>query len=430
MSTAAGGPADAGPNGRPLRVLTFTTLFPNAERPGFGVFVENRLRKLVASGAVEARVVAPVPWFPLRSSAFGRYATLARVPAREVRHGIEVHHPRYLAIPKIGTGVAPRLLAVGALAPLKAISGAGFEPDLIDAHYFYPDGVAAVRLAAALGKPVTITARGTDLNLIADRPGPRRRIQWAAANADGLITVCRALKDKLVALGVEAERVRVLRNGVDLDLFRPVEREEARRRFGIEGPTLVSVGYLIARKGHDLTIRALGALSDAVSLVIAGEGPERRQLEALARSLGLGTRVRFLGNVAHEALPALYSAAEAMVLASSREGWANVLLEAMACGTPVVATNIWGTPEVVTAPAAGRLADARTPQAIAAAITALLADPPDRAATRAYAEGFDWRATTEGQIALFREILARRAAARPAAGGYRAGVMAGARIPS
>ena len=120
----------------------------------------------------------------------------------------------------------------------------------------------------------------------------------------------------------------------------------------------------------------------------------------------MAARVRFLGAVPHAELAALYGAADALVLASSREGWANVLLEAMACGTPVVATDIWGTPEVVADPAAGRLVPERTPAALAAAVAALLADPPARAATRRYAERFSWDATVEGQLALFAEVVA------------------------
>jgi teichuronic acid biosynthesis glycosyltransferase TuaC len=207
---------------------------------------------------------------------------------------------------------------------------------------------------------------------------------------------------------VPDEKVRVLRNGVDLKLFSPPrDREAARRRFGLTGPTMVSVGALIERKGHHITIGALPNLP-GVRLLLAGKGAEQANLEALAKRLGVADRVSFLGQQGHEVLPELYAAADLSVLSSSREGWANVLLESMACGTPVVATAIWGTPEVVAVPEAGRLMAARTAEACAEAVKALLADPPDRAATRAYAEGFSWDATTQGQIELFQSILTRR----------------------
>jgi glycosyltransferase involved in cell wall biosynthesis len=156
-----------------------------------------------------------------------------------------------------------------------------------------------------------------------------------------------------------------------------------------------------------LTIRALAELPD-VTLLIAGEGPERAALAELAQRTGVAGRVRLLGRVGHRDLPTLYSAADAMVLASSFEGWANVLLESMACGTPVVATALGGNPEVVTDPAAGLLIGEREPAAIADGVRRLFADPLAREATRAYAEQFDWDATTQGQLALFREILAAR----------------------
>ncbi len=388
-----------------LRILTFTTLFPNAAQPSHGVFVENRLRHLVASGQAKSWVVAPVPWFPTAlARAFVQYAPYARVPAAEVRHDLPILHPRFLVLPKIGMTAAPGLLFAGAVASVRRLRAEVGDFDLIDAHYFYPDGVAAILLGRLLDKPVVITARGTDVNLIPQHSLPRRMILAAARHAAGIITVSQALKDGLTALGVRSARIEVLRNGVDLAMFQPRDRELARRRLGLTKPTLLSVGHLIERKGHDVVIGALPLLAD-YELLIAGEGPESGALTQLAARLGVADRLRFLGSVPHERLAEVYSAADALVLASSREGWPNVLLEAMACGTPVVASNIWGNPEVVTSPEAGRLMGERTPAAVAAAVAALLRQPPDRGATRRYAERFSWDATTEGQLRLFREII-------------------------
>ena len=388
-----------------LKILTFSTLFPNAVQPAHGVFVENRLRHLVAGGEVEAQVVAPVPWFPSKAGMFGHYADLAKVPDIERRHGLTIHHPRFPLIPKIGTNLAP-LCMYSFVKPFVAkLIRNGFDFDLIDSHYFYPDGVAAVMMARAFGKPVTITARGTDLNLLPQYAIPRRQIVWASTHAQGLITVCQALKDELVALDVPPDKVRVLRNGVDLEMFQPVDRATARERLGLDGRTLLSVGLLIDRKGHDLIVSALRRLP-GTTLLIAGDGPERANLERLASEEGAADRVRFLGRVDHGALRDIYGAVDALVLASSREGWANVLLEAMACGTPVVASNVWGTPEIVADPAAGVLMADRTPDALADAVEALFSALPDRGATRRYAEQFSWDATTRGQETLFDELVA------------------------
>jgi glycosyltransferase involved in cell wall biosynthesis len=232
-----------------------------------------------------------------------------------------------------------------------------------------------------------------------------------------VISVCQALKDRLVAIGVAEQHIHVLRNGVDLELFRPRDRAVARARYDLRRPTLLSVGHLIPRKAHDIAIRALAQIADA-ELLIVGEGPERCALVHLAGRTGVAGRVRFLGQLPQDELPDIYSAADVLVLASAREGWANVLLEAMACGTPVVASNVWGTPEVVASRDAGLLVDERSGAAFAAAIGRLLANRPDRAGTRAYAEQFSWEQTTAGQLDLFRAVL-RRPSERVAALGTR-----------
>lgn len=391
---------------RKLSILTATTLFPNSVQRAHGVFVETRLRHLLASGEATAHVLAPIPWLPpmVRYSSYG---PLQSVPSRVERDGLVIEHPRYLVVPKFGMTVTPHTLYRAMRKRFVALLKQGHRFDLIDAHYFYPDGVAAVRLAREFDLPVTITARGTDLNLIPEFPAPRRMILDAAEKADGLITVCAALKDTLVEMGVADQRVTVLRNGVNLELFRPMDRQAARQSLGFVRRTLVSVGLLIDRKGHHHIIRALRALPET-DLVIAGDGPDRRALERLAEAEGVKDRVRFLGSVDQNRLREIYNAADALVLASSREGWANVLLEAMACGTPVVASAVWGTPEVVARPEAGVLMPSLDPEGVVAGVQRLFAAYPDHAATRRYAENFNWDATTEGQLALFRAILDRR----------------------
>jgi glycosyltransferase involved in cell wall biosynthesis len=192
--------------------------------PHHGIFVENRLRHLVASGEVAAMVVAPVPWFPFEHRAFGRYASFARVPPAERRHGLAVLHPRYPLLPKVGMSSAPFLMYAALRSVCAEILKARFRFDLIDAHYCYPDGVAAVLLGRSLGRPVVITARGTDVSLIPEYRVPRRLVRWAAAQAAGVVAVSGALRERLIELGVPGSRVEVLRNGVDLKLFAPQDR--------------------------------------------------------------------------------------------------------------------------------------------------------------------------------------------------------------
>lgn len=389
-----------------MKILLFSSLYPSEARPIHGIFVETRLRELLKSGQVEAKVVAPVPWFPSRSPRFGEYAQFAATPARSQRNGIEVHHPRYLLLPRVGMNLAPYTMALGALATIRRLQKEGFDFDLIDAHYYYPDGVAAGLLSRWLGKPFVVTARGTDLNLIPEYPFPRKLILQTAERASASIGVCRALMDSLQALGADASKLNTLRNGVDLERFQPEPREAARARLGLDekGTYLLSVGHLIERKGHHIAIEALPSLP-GVTLLVAGSGPEQAALKALASRLGVSERVHWAGIVPQTDLKWWYSAADALALCSSREGWANVLLEAMACGTPVVATNIWGTPDIVSCPQAGVLMRERNADGLTEAWRTLMRSPSPREATRAHAELFSWDDTTQGQLALFRSIL-------------------------
>ena len=371
------------------------------------MFVETRLRHLLANyPEVENLTVAPVPWFPFCRARFGQYARYAKVPREETRNNIRVLHPRYALLPKIGMTTAPYLLA-RAMAPVfKKIIADGFDFDLIDAHYYYPDGVAATILGKQFNKPVVITARGTDINLIPQYDAPRKMILKAAADAAASITVCEALKTELVRLGADANKIHALRNGVDLTLFQPVDRQQVRARFGWTGKTLLSVGHLIERKGHHLAIEAMRELQD-YRLVVVGSGEENNNLHKLANDIGVADIVEFVPSINQTELRNYYGAADALILASSREGWANVLLESMACGTPVVATSIWGTPEVVTSPDAGILIPERTANSVAAGVKTLFANYPDHQATRRYAERFNWKDTSDRQMELFRTVLNR-----------------------
>jgi glycosyltransferase involved in cell wall biosynthesis len=392
-----------------MRVLVLSSLYPNVTQPNFGVFIENRARRLAAyaPGVAQGLQVAvmapiPVPIWPL--SHHPRTRRLLEVPDREERYGLTVYHPRFSYVPAFGWRWTPRAMAHAVLGALKPLQAAGYKPDVIDAHYFYPDGVAAMRVAQVLGVPFMCTARGSDITYWPQLPAARRAILEVGANAQALAAVSASLHDEMVALGMGASKTHVLRNGVDLEHFGPRNREAARARFGVSGPVLLSVGALIPRKAHDITLKALAKIPDA-TLLIAGEGPERGRLQALAGALGLGERVRLLGSVAHQDLPELYAAADISILASKREGLANVLLEAIACGAPIIATNVDGAAEVLDDPACGRLIPVGDVVALQAAIETLRANPPDRAAVRRSAMRFSWDKTTSAQYELLKSLL-------------------------
>jgi len=388
-----------------LRVLTLSTLFPDASRPDFGVFVERQTLGLAALPDVTVKVVAPIglPVWPLGH--LPGHRAFASVPLHETWKGLDIWRPRFVTVPATSGRLHVAAL-LRALAPLLDRLRADFAFDVIDAEFFFPDGPAAAALGRRYRVPVSIKARGADIHHWGRGP-TAAQVRRAGRRAAGLLAVSEAMKRDMAALGLDPARIRVHRTGVDLDRFRPADRVAAKAALGVAGPLIVSVGALIERKGHDIVIAALADLPEA-TLLIAGQGPERHRLEALVDRLGLGERVRLLGGVPHETLPPLFAAADVMALASSSEGLANAWVEALACGTPVVITDVGGARELLAAPAAGRIA-AREPAAFAAAIATLLAAPPAAEAVRAAALGYTWPTNAAALAAHLRRLVAAEA---------------------
>jgi teichuronic acid biosynthesis glycosyltransferase TuaC len=387
-----------------LRVLTIATLFPDAQRPNFGIFVERQTLGLAALEGVAVEVVSPVglpPW-PLRLHP--HYRDRARLPLRETWNGLVVHRPRFPVWPKLGEARAGRAMAAAILPVVHEM-----RPEVIDAEFFWPDGVAAMHLAAALKIPFSIKARGSDIAYWGQRDGVSEQMKLTADKADGLLAVSQGLKRLMVGLGMPEGKIRVHHTGVDLERFRPCDREAAKAALGVEGPLIATVGALIPLKGQKLALAALAEVPGA-TLMLIGEGPDRAALEAEARRLGVEDRARFLGNRPHDELPGLLAAADLMLLPSEREGLANAWVEALACGTPIVVPDVGGARELLEGREAGRLV-AREPGAIADAIRSILASPPDSASVRAAVEPFSWernaRELAEHLRGLRREAIRR-----------------------
>jgi glycosyltransferase involved in cell wall biosynthesis len=391
-----------------MQLLTFTSLYPSEDRPRHGIFVAERLRQLVASGRVSARVIALRPG----ASGFLGARAMPQVRSSLVRGqpDIPVDYVRVPTLPLLTNWIDPWLWANAAQSVVAARTAASRVDTVLDAHFLYPDGVAAAIMGKRLRLPLVITARGSDVNVKGENPVMRRWMQWAGANCAAIVTVSQALADRLAEQGIRAPAVQVLRNGVDLQRFRPLDRADCRARYELRGRVLASVGHLFAEKGHHIAIEALAGIADT-TLLIVGEGPLRRSLENLARRRGVASRVRFLGLVAHADMPAVYNAADALVLPSVREGMPNVILESLGCGTPVIATDVGGIGEVLTSHAAGVLMRERSATALCEAL-AILAErritPPQ---TRAFAERFDWGPIIDRQLELYRGIRAEYARA-------------------
>ncbi len=387
-----------------MRILTLSTLFPAETRPNFGIFVERQTAALAAVRDFAVTVINPIGIAPWPLSLFGKQSALQGLLHDEEWGGLEVFRPRFTAIPVVGGRLNPALLA-RAVLPLAEKLHAETPFDLIDAEFFYPDGPAAMRLSDALGIPFTIKARGADIHHWGRAPGCGRQLLKAAAKAEGLLAVSGALKADMAALGIDADKITVHYTGVDQSRFAPRDRASEKARLGITGPLILCVGALIPRKNQALLIEALPQLPNA-TLMLAGHGPAESDYRALAAKLGVADRVRFMGNIAHDDLPALYAAADVMALVSESEGLANVWVEALACGTPIVASDVGGIRELVKSPDAGRIVE-RNPDAIATAITGLLANPPQREAVAATIRAFSWDENARTLAEFFRTVAAR-----------------------
>ena len=370
---------------RPLRVLSIATLFPDAARPNFGLFVEKSLRALAAQLGIDLVVVAPVGLPPFPLSLHPRYRALRRLPRQESLNGLTVLRPRFTLIPHVGARFNPEKVA---RAVLSAVRGQSF--DVVDAQFFYPDGPAAMRVAAALGIPFSAKARGADISHFGHDPATRPQLLDAADKAAGLLAVSDAMRRDMASIGIDPAKIAVHYTGIDSARFSPGDRAAARAALDMgDAPAILTVGAHIPRKGQALVIEALPALP-AVHYWLAGAGNEETRYRALAERLGVAARVHFLGPVANADLPTLYRAADIVVMPSASEGLANAWVEALACGTPIVISDAGGAAELVTTPVAGRIVE-RTPEAIAEAVQAILAAPPSPAEVAATLAGrFDW----------------------------------------
>lgn len=391
------------------RLLSISTLWPNAANPRFGTFVARSLEALVARGDWDVTVINPIALPPL---AIGRYAALKQAAVDDKEKGIEVHRPVFRTIPSLGARINPALIA-RAVLPLARRLHAEAPFALVDAQFFYPDGPAAARIADDLGLPLTIKARGSDIHYWGARSDTRPQILAAGHSAAGLLAVSEALSRDMATMGLPADKISLHYTGLDRDLFRPLQHTQLRRRLGRElgielpegAPVLASVGTLNPQKGQSLVIEAMQDLPGDTVLLLVGKGESEAGLRKLAKARGVTSRVHFLGSIDHDLLPLVLSAADAMVLPSEREGLANAWIEALACGTPLIITDAGGAREVVTTPEAGRIVD-RNPAAMAAAIRALLADPPMREAVAATADRFSWQASAEALAAYYETLLA------------------------
>jgi glycosyltransferase involved in cell wall biosynthesis len=390
-------------------IAVLSSLFPSAVQPGAGLFVRERMFRV--GRELMLTVVAPTPWFPLQALIRRWHPHFRPGAPKFARQGsVEVWSPRFFSMPGKPKSLDGFFMALAALPRFRALKREG-RADIIDAHFGYPDGYAATLLGRWLNLPVTITLRGTEGRHARDlilRP----LLKKALTNASRIFAVSGSLRDVAISLGIPPDRVRVIGNGVDMEKFRPMARLEARRNLGIgpDAEVLISVGGLVERKGFHRVIDCLPELlrrhPTLVYLIVGGPSPEgdwSGRLKSQVDRLGLDC-VRFLGALPSERLREPLSTADVFVLATSNEGWANVLLEAMACGLPVVTTNVGGNAQVVCSPALGTVVPLGDESALTAVIDAALVRHWDSAVIRQYAAENSWDIRVAELIEEFRAI--------------------------
>jgi teichuronic acid biosynthesis glycosyltransferase TuaC len=380
-----------------LRILTFTTLFPNAHQPVLAVFNYQRTAHLAQLPQNELQVVAPLPYAPTWTPV-SRWRQAALIPKQERIGEIDVFHPRYFLLPKISMPLHGISIFAGCRSFIRKLHEKDHF-DCIDAHFVYPDGFAACFLGKMLGIPVVVSARGTDMTLYPSFAAIRPQIRWTLRHAAGLIAVSSSLQQEMIRLGAPPQKIRVITNGVDAARFGPEDRRAARQKLGLpeSAQIVVSVGSLLPVKCHERLISAVAALREhhpGLKAYIVGEGPARARLEAAIREARATDQIFLVGSRPNEELRYWFNAADVSSLASSREGWPNVLSESIACGTPVVATRVGGVPEIISSPELGIVVDP-DPQAMADGLTRALTRQWDRDALVRHARSRTWNVVAQ-----------------------------------
>ena len=427
-----------------MRILTFTSLFPNVTDPNFGIFIFQRTSHLARREGNAVEVVAPVPYAPKFLKGTGR-GSFASIPPTEVMGNLQVHHPRYPLVPKVSMPLHGLLMYAGCKRYVERLHQQ-HRFDCIDAHYVYPDGLAAVLIGMSLGIPVVVSARGTDIHTFTSFTTIRPQIRWTLRHAAEVVAVSDSLARIMLDLEPALKDVHVIGNGVDGQRFFREDRLLAGEKLGLnpKDRVVVSVAALKPVKGPDLLVRAAWLLKkglarmkelplksdqgeqqrvstprelakwmDQVSrrvgtplrhfateseihvynedckVLFVGTGPELSALQQLAKQLNCADICQFVGAVPNEQLRTYFSAADVSCVASRQEGWPNVVLESLACGTPVVATDVGAVPKLLANPELGIIVEP-TPEAICAGLLRALQQEWNPLANSAYAQGHTW----------------------------------------
>ena len=383
------------------RVLVVSGAFPSSVDPSRGIFVHQRVRALSEISGVEVRVIAPTPWAPPISSV-AKWQAFSSLPREEEFGGLTIERPRYFLPPKVGGYFHPQLMYPTLLKAARRLRNE-FHFDLIDAHFVYAAGVAATKVAKTLGVPICLTGRGEDMMRFPSMPFKGKSIRWALENADAFVGVSQQIAGEMIKHGANPDRVTTISNGVNVDQFRPLSRDECRKSLGlpVDRQIMITVGDRLELKGFHVIVDALPEIlkthPDAMYVCVGGPGRHGRDFTSEIQSridrLGLSDRVLLAGAQKHSELVRWYNSADLYVLASSREGSPNALMEALACGTPAVSTRVGSAPDELEPTGFGLVMKERSPTAAADSICRALSKQWDLAGIRLGIERRSWHQT-------------------------------------
>lgn len=388
-----------------MRVISVSHMFPNSINPHIGVFVKERLKHV--SQKTNLTMVAPVQSFPF-SDCTDKYAGLSRLQDKEVIDGMTVHHPRYFLIPKYFK-ILDAMFYGKSLAPYMDNMASQADFDIFDFHWVFPDAIGGLLWARKLGKKTVVTVRGNEAIYYFDRNRIRKVVQKRLSEFDHVIAVSNDLKNKILSeFGVDRSRVTVIPNGVDTEKFRCTDMSEARRHCGLvdDKRYLLTVSRLSNEKGLEHLLRAFRSVRcTGTRLVIIGEGPLKTKLITLAAELGIEGRVHFLGVLGHADICAWYNAADLFCLPSLWEGCPNVVIEALACGTPVVASRVGGIPDLIPCDDYGSLVPPGEVDALTAALDRALETNWNRRNISQFGSANSWADVADKVISVFEGVL-------------------------
>lgn len=391
-----------------MNVLFLSMTFPDNFNPERGTYNLELCAALARQHRVQ--VIAPRSWHEWLDvkRAGGSYAASADTQA----HAVPVAFPVFWYIPRVKPQLMGQAIWQSIRGTVRKLAQT-MKPDVVVSYWAFPDGDGGLQVAREFNIPSVVIAGGSDVRLLPDEPGRGPAVRRVLSQSHMVTTVSDGLRAATIALGVPAERVTTIRQGINRQVFHAGNKAAARRDLDLKSDAeiLLWVGRMVPVKNLDLLVSVMKVLKSArpnIELHLIGDGECREQLGQRVAAEGLSDVVKFQGAVAHDRLPLWYRAADATVLCSHSEGLPNVLRESLASGTPFVATNVGDVKEISDA-AFSRIVPPNDVAAFAAAVSATL-DSRDRGGPSAL-DMRTWRDCADEYTALFEVLVKARVAA-------------------